>query len=305
MSNKRNSSLLEPVIHITQARPFSFHHIFIPQGTELVLYLHWHDEVEFLYIEHGETIFYIEEQMYHLKACDAIFIPPNLLHMAKGLNGSDCEFYAVVFSTSFLTDPHFNPHYAKYILPIIHYGLRCPLHLTPSVDWQKGILHYLRNMYDISLGNLEQWELQMHGMLLIIWQLLYNNHLSKIEAPVNISKLVVQLDNAIKFIHSSYHNDIVLRQLAELSYLSEGQFCRKFKHLTGFTPFSYINRYRILKSCERLTDQTKKITEIASSCGFNNISYYNREFIKYMKMTPSAYRKVINDNPYPQSGSGV
>ena len=37
----------------------------------------------------------------------------------------------------------------------------------------------------------------------------------------------------------------------------------------------------------------KKIAEIASLCGFNNISYFNREFKKYMKMSPSQYRQTI------------
>lgn len=296
MLYKQNSSLQEPITHITQSRPFSFHHTVVPPESELVLYLHWHNEIEFLYIERGETIFCIEERKYHLKTGDAIFVPPNMLHMAEGINGSECDFYAVVCSTYFLSDSHINPHYAKYSNPIMHHNLGCPLHLTPSVAWHKDILKYIKDMLQISLGNLEQWELQLHGTLLIIWQMLYNNHLSKIENSVNVTGLVAQLDNSIRYMHSFYNDEITLQQLADLSHLSEGQFCRLFKQLTSFTPFSYLNRYRILKSCEYLSSTTKKVGEIASLCGFNNISFFNREFIKYIKVTPSAYRKAVNDN---------
>jgi AraC-like DNA-binding protein len=103
------------------------------------------------------------------------------------------------------------------------------------------------------------------------------------------------MDNAINYIHTSYNEVITLNRLASLTNLSEGQFCRLFKILTGVTPFSYLNRYRVIKSCEYLGNSTKKIAEIATLCGFSNISYYNREFIKYIKITPSTYRKMNID----------
>jgi AraC-like DNA-binding protein/mannose-6-phosphate isomerase-like protein (cupin superfamily) len=293
ISYKQNSSLLEQIPHITQSRPFSFHHTIVPPCTESVLYLHWHSEIEFLYIEHGKATFCVEGLEYHLNSGDAIFVPQNLLHMAKGLNDSDCEFYAIVFSTSFLLDSYKNPHYAKYLLPITYNSLPCTLHLTPVNPWHKNILNNLSLIFNISLAdNLTDWELHLQGMLLIIWQELYNNHLSKIRVPKNFSRLIQQLETSLNYIYNSYADEITLEHLAGISNLSKGQFCRLFKQLTGYRPFSYLHRYRVLKSCEFLMHTQKKVTEIATLCGFNNISYYNREFIKIMKITPSAYRKA-------------
>lgn len=60
--------------------------------------------------------------------------------------------------------------------------------------------------------------------------------------------------------------------------MSEGQFCRLFKKLTGFTPFSYLNRYRIIKSCKYLTGTTKKVIEFAPiSDGFFK-KYFHRYY---------------------------
>lgn len=292
MKDKHNFSLLESITHVTGSLPYSFHHTIVDKNVNLTLYLHWHSEIEFLYIERGETIFYIEENEYLMKAGDAIFIPPNLLHHAKNLHHSDCEFFAFVFSPSFLSTSYTNPHYAKFIMPIMHNNLNNCLHLTRDILWQKDILTNLHVMYELSQGVINQWELQVHGMLLIIWQSIYNHHLSKIEVSKNYSRLSSQLQGAINMIHHSFDEEITLNKLAELSNLSEGQFCRLFKQLTGFTPFSYINRYRILESCKFLSQTSKKVVEIATLCGFNNISYYNREFIKIMKITPSAYRKI-------------
>ena len=43
-----------------------------------------------------------------------------------------------------------------------------------------------------------------------------------------------------------------------------------------------------------LARSSKKISEIASLCGFNSISYFNRTFLKITGMTPSAYRKEMS-----------
>ncbi len=41
-----------------------------------------------------------------------------------------------------------------------------------------------------------------------------------------------------------------------------------------------------------LSPQKKLITDIASECGFDNISYFNRVFKRIMGITPNAYRKL-------------
>lgn len=291
MQTEQNSLLLERISHKTQFRAISFHHTVTDPKTDLVLYLHWHSEAEFLFLEKGEAIFKIEEEEFHLHAGDAIFIPPDLLHSAKGINGDGCEFYAIVFSLSYLVDSCANPQFSRYLQPVINFGTRCTLHLVPEVPWHKDILDILKKMYEESHKVPECWELQMYGMLLTVWQWLYNNYLSRFEMDSHYKKLSEQLSETLTYIHDSYGDEISLSELAALSNMSEGQFCRLFKKLTGFTPFSYLNRYRIIKSCKYLTGTTKKITEIAALCGFNNISYYNREFIRYIRITPSAYRK--------------
>ncbi|MGN6712236.1 helix-turn-helix domain-containing protein [Anaerocolumna jejuensis] len=49
----------------------------------------------------------------------------------------------------------------------------------------------------------------------------------------------------------------------------------------------------LIKSCGYLINTSKKITDIAALCGFNNISYYNRDFIRIIKISPAAYRKAM------------
>jgi AraC-like DNA-binding protein len=114
-----------------------------------------------------------------------------------------------------------------------------------------------------------------------------------VDLSTTYQKLYNKLELSINYIHENYVTDLTLELLANQSGLCKGTFCRYFKKLTGESPFTYISRYRIRKSCEQLLNTEMKITQIASQCGFYNISYYNRTFMQYMKCKPSEYRKQL------------
>ena len=158
-----------------------------------------------------------------------------------------------------------------------------------------GLIRKVSHGLYIECGNIED-DLYIQAHTLFIWNLLYKNIIinSNLTA-INIYKSE-QLSSALNYIHEHYKTNISLDALAELAHLSKGQFCRSFKELTGMSPFHYLIRYRILQSCNELLQTNRKITDIALTNGFNNVSYYNRAFLKFMGMTPKEYRKTCTSN---------
>jgi AraC-like DNA-binding protein len=61
--------------------------------------------------------------------------------------------------------------------------------------------------------------------------------------------------------------------------------------MMGKTPIQYLNYYRVECACELLSASEKTISEVASACGFNNISYFVRVFGAHKGTTPSTYAK--------------
>lgn len=289
MNVKTDSKLHEQISHTTDCAPYSVHYTQVPADTEPALYLHWHNEMEYLYLVEGNLLFQIENQSFQLHAKEGIFIPPGLLHTAKNIGNSPISFYAMVFSSGFLISSFDTCSYNTYILPVMHNNLQFAIALQESIPWQKEILAFLHSIFFAESRN----ELYIRGLALLIWDTLYRNHITKIGVQKSLQTLSVQLAPAITYIQKHYQQTLSLEDLASTVHLSEGQFCRIFKHLTGMTPFHYLIRYRILQSCNALSNTNKKITDIATSHGFNNISYYNRAFIQLMNMTPSQYRKRI------------
>lgn len=293
MKTKPESILKEKIIHQSEHRPYSIHHTIVNQDSELALYLHWHDEFEFLYIEKGDIEIMVEDQSYHVREGDAVFIPVNLLHMAKRINAhQDCSYFALVFHDSLFTDSYPNAQYNRFTYPVRQNARQYVLHITTHIEWHIEILSLLKTIFSKSNQNIAEWELFFHGTLFNIWYILYTKHIENMNLHTNHEKLSKQLNQSIQWIHNQYHHEITLQHLASLSHLSEGAYCRSFKQLTGFTPFTYIIRFRIKKSLELLTETDKKVTEIALLCGFNSISHFNRAFLKYVNTTPSEYRKA-------------
>lgn len=287
MNTQNRNQYLEAFKHITRTSPYSIHKSYFDKSYSTALYLHLHPEMEFLYLEEGNFTFKVEGKRYSMKAGEAVFVPQNMLHTAIE-QSEQGMFRAICFAPEFLTANMEHRDMQKYVYALVQSGIDYTL-LLQGEEWKEA-LGCLKSLF-MQAERLENPELLVRGYLLVIWQYLYEQHISKILGEKKKSRKEEQLEEVLEFIHSHFAEDISLSQLAYLAHMSEGQLCRSFKQVMGSTPFTYLKRYRITKSCLFLSETDKKISEVCSLCGFNNISYYNREFLRIMKTTPSKYRE--------------
>jgi AraC-like DNA-binding protein len=288
---KSKLSHVENIIHKTGTSPFSLHRTVVDPSLNSALYLHCHVEAEFFYLEKGELDFHIEGRHFRLTAGDAVFIPPGMLHHAirPRRYKEVIEYSAIVFSTEPLersfpsNTPYFEALYSKRAdsaYPILSNEV-CNRKLISSI---KSIL-------DLRDEPTDTCEMSIQGHLFVCWQELYNLHLSKIAQIAAGNSLSRNLFLSMDYMQKHYSEALTLPQLAGISGYSESYYCHNFSNFTGSSPFEYLNRIRIVKACELLNSTDKKITDIALLTGFNNISYFNRTFVKIMGFTPSAYRR--------------
>lgn len=287
MNRKANKLLLEKVPHITNASPYSLHQTTFTNTTVPALYLHFHHEYEFLYLAEGTLELIIHNNTYVLHEGEAIFIPPNLLHSAIALSASG-TFYAVVFSEELLSLSEELSSLSSHIKETN--PMDYIVTLTADSDWQQEILWYLTKIFRHANEFLAE-DIYIKSHLLIIWQYLHKHLLT---AGSDKLKEHPQIKDVMHYIHAHYQEEVSLEALTHIAHMSKEHLCRTFKRYTGYTPFSYLKHYRILQSCRLLQETDKKISEICTLCGFNNISYFNREFLETMNTTPSKYRKELS-----------
>ena len=97
--------------------------------------------------------------------------------------------------------------------------------------------------------------------------------------------------NVIDYIHQHYEKQITLKELADYVHISKEYLCRIFAEVSDDSPIVYLNRYRVVQSADMLLNSHKTISEIASLCGFNSNSYFDKMFMRFVGLSPKEYRK--------------
>lgn len=283
---------LEQITHQTDSRPFSLHHTNVSAENNNALYLHCHPELELFYVETGTLLFQAENQTCLLSEGEGIFLPSGIIHSAAKDNNCPCSFYAICFMEDMLKN-HLPPYCQHYFEALSQNKMACIYPIRNTDNKNQRLLSLLPQIFSYTGDTPESYELALMGLLLLCWQDLYLNCFSEITNQKKPRGFAQHLQAVIDYMQKHLSDSVTLSQLSRQAGLSEGYLCHSFKNYTGLTPISYLNRLRIIKSCEYLIQTDKKITEIALLCGYNNISYFNRSFTHFMHMSPSAYRKRL------------
>jgi AraC-like DNA-binding protein len=82
---------------------------------------------------------------------------------------------------------------------------------------------------------------------------------------------------------------IKLEEVADIANICPTAFCRYFKKHTGKTFSSFLNEIRIGHACRMMLADNMTISRAGMESGFNNLSHFNNQFKRVMKITPSAY----------------
>lgn len=282
---------VENIVHRTSSRPFSLYRTVVNREDSCALYLHCHPEAEIFYLEQGAVEFHVENRTFFLQAGEGIFIPPNQIHTAANRTDAAllCCHRAIVFDHRML-EQSLPPYCQGYFAPLKLWRYDCIYPVTRDKAENARLLVLLPSIFFLPETELERYELSLLGTLFLCWQELYNLCFSKLNASVSDHALRREIQKSLDFLQESFADSLTLSELSKRAGFSESYFSHSFKNCTGYTPFEYLNRLRIVKSCELLIRTDTKITEIASLCGFNNISYFNRTFYKIMGISPSGYR---------------
>lgn len=102
------------------------------------------------------------------------------------------------------------------------------------------------------------------------------------------SRRVLKVKN---YISTHYQDELRLTELASIAGMSSSAFSRFFKLHTGRNLSDYIIDLRLGYASRQLVDTAKSISEISYSCGFNNLSNFNRIFKKKKGCNPTEFRE--------------
>ncbi len=107
--------------------------------------------------------------------------------------------------------------------------------------------------------------------------------------------LQAKLKTVLAYVDANFTAEISLDDLSHRFYISKYYLTREFKRAYGETIFQHIIGLRInyAKRLLRFTD--KSVEEISELCGFNDQSYFSKQFKKAENVTCLAFRRRWRD----------
>lgn len=284
--------LKEQTAHGNMLFPLSVYDVVSNADLPERIHCHWHEEMEILVVTEGAASLRLNGAYTGICRGNVIFIPSNQLHLVTCEIGKPFSFFALVFHPDLLSGPISDVIRQQYIEPVLNQDTVFPILSASDSVWEArahGLLCEIRQLF---LQKEFGYELLVKAKLLELWHLCYSHARKKEkDAKAPSDYRVSLIKEMIEYIRENYDRPISLGDLSAGFHMSPGHLCRFFKSMTRMSPVEYINFYRVSMSMELLRRTDLEISHIAMRTGFNNISYYNRTFRRYMHLTPSQYRK--------------
>ena len=100
-----------------------------------------------------------------------------------------------------------------------------------------------------------------------------------------------RIESVVKYVIENFKEEVSSSAAASLACLNEAAFCRYFKRRTKKTFSQFVNEVRITHATRLLREEEASVAFICFQCGYNNLSYFNRQFRLLMGKSPLKYRK--------------
>jgi AraC-like DNA-binding protein len=99
-----------------------------------------------------------------------------------------------------------------------------------------------------------------------------------------------------EYVLKNFTNTIKLEEVASAVNMCPTAFCRYFKKHTGKSFLAFLNEFRIGHACKLLVEEKITVSMVCTESGFNNMSNFNEQFKKIVKLTPSEYQAAYMNN---------
>ncbi|MFY8068810.1 MAG: AraC family transcriptional regulator [Flavobacterium sp.] len=245
---------------------------------------HYHPEYELTYIVKGNGYRIVGNSYEYFNDGDLVLLGNHLPHTWSGKLNDDIKSDAVViqFSKEFIA-PFLGLNESLLIKNMLDTSVR-GIRFEPDEELVSKIIALTEtNGVDKILKLISVLDDLSKKQPTLIASNSFHNVVSK--------KNEMRINKVCLYIQNNFYTKISLKEVADLIFLTESNFCKFFKKATGKTYSDYLNELRINEACRLLVQTEKSINQISFECGFETLSYFNRVFLNKKGVTPSLYRK--------------
>jgi len=245
---------------------------------------HHHVEMELTAFTAGQGVFFVGDHIGPFAAGEVVLLGENLPH----------HWHTRGPSAGFSVQWNFPPEHALWAFP----------ESLPLSDMFKRAGHGIRYTghtaaaVTAGLGEIARAAgLDRVGLLLRLLSLMANaptseqNLLSRRSFSLPADSIQQQaIKDALRYLLANFRNEIRLADVLRLTRMSKATFSLQFKKYSGKTFSEVVSQLRLQSACRELVETDRPVLTIALSCGFTEISFFNRLFRRVLRRSPTEYR---------------
>lgn len=248
---------------------------------------HYHPETELTIIEEGKGMLFVGDNVTTYGKNDLILIGPNLPHEYRSSIDETPDYQSRNMSVHFRDSFPGNDFYKMPEAKIIH----------ELLEQSKTGIKFNNALVQVKVKNKMKKLFQSQGIERInsLFSILETMAYSSEQEYLSSQNFIDSIDEGqdqkmnkiYKYITANFKEPISIDRLAEEVNMTKTSFCRFFKRRTKKSFVHYLNEIRIGYACKLLYTESYTISQAAYESGFENISNFNKQFLKNKKKTPS------------------
>lgn len=284
---RTDDTLREVQNHGTPEFPFAFYDETVQQYRKGYIDWHWNSELEWLRVEQGVLDYRTADTTVRLQAGDGLFCNARVLHRLESPQGAHIP--NLLFLPELLA-PRQSAVYQAYVAPILASGRGLAV-LRAADPADAPVLAALQAALDAARGG-DALDIQL--AVLALWRaFVHAQGAAFAAAPAGRDALAqARVMAMMQYITAHFAQKVTLAGIAAAAGISKSEALRCFHKTLQTTPVQFLLHYRLGRARDRLLHTDDTVTAIAIACGFENISYFVRQFAAHFGMTPKAYRRA-------------
>lgn len=248
--------------------------------------LHWHPELEIVYMIKGKLDANISGKNIRLCDGDLYFANKDELHQTSTPSEININYYIVL-----LLSFDFLKNYNKNIDNMY-------FEVNNNQTAKQNIANIIKNMVPIAENQPSYYQLSLNSDIFRIYEILLTQCIKprKSVAPTQIGNNFDYAKKVISYITDNYKKNITLNSVASLVGLTPSYFSNYFKNATGCSLLQYLNGVRLEHALNDIIYSDVSVKESAVQNGFSNVKSFITQCKKVYGCTPVEYKTKNKQN---------
>jgi len=245
----------------------------------------YHEQLEILLFLEGETGITVKDRTFVCAGGDIAIVNPGELHRLYKVSSPSC--YHVVMLDTLLLGAKDDLTNEKYIRPfeertIVFNNFIRDDTLRQSVETIVEEMTERKSCYELAV------KAEIYKILTVLNRSYAESEITHKEKELRLKQARV-IEKSMEYIKENLREQISLADISSSLSISEYHFSRLFKKQTGMTVFEYIKEQRMALAKKLLSRGELSVSEVAERCGYNDSSYFSKNFKQATGFTPGKF----------------